>query len=187
MKVSASTIIAFFLASGTSNAFILTNPSVTSTTSITSSTSISAIYHSDVPYSSSVSSDTNPTTTFLTQQLKQQQPKSSSSLSKLSTIQSKLNEGITNYLLIPPASAATTSDTTPPPSPPTKNEIKLLRDAFSALYGERNPEKAEGLLSDAIVAWERQNPDEKAALFRVRGDCYTVSYRSLWLQSACAG
>ena len=160
MRVSVPTLLAFFLAKGTSNAFIITKPT---TTSITSSTSISAIYQSDLPYSSA----SEPT--FLIQQ----QRKVSPSLSKLSTIQTQLSEGIANYLLVPPASAA---DAKPAPSPPTKSEIKLLRDAFSALYGERNPEKAEGLLTDAIAAWERQNPDEKAALFRVRGDCYTVSF-----------
>uniref|UniRef100_A0A7S2UHS8 Uncharacterized protein n=1 Tax=Attheya septentrionalis TaxID=420275 RepID=A0A7S2UHS8_9STRA len=55
--------------------------------------------------------------------------------------------------------------------PPTDAEIKLLQSGLGALYGERNPAKAEPILSEAIVAWERQPPDEKAALYRVRGDC----------------
>jgi hypothetical protein len=58
--------------------------------------------------------------------------------------------------------------------PPTDAEIKLLQSGLGALYGERNPAKAEPILSEAIVAWERQPPDEKAALYRVRGDCQMV-------------
>lgn len=167
MRVPVSTFIAFVLNASISNAFIITKPTNTATISISSSTSISAISPSDAPYTSS--SSEKPI--FSIQQI--QTPKSFKT-QQLSYIQSQLTEGITNYLLVPPASAA--SDTTP--SPPTKSEIKLLRDAFSALYGERNPEKAEGLLTDAITAWERQNPDEKAALYRVRGDCYMVSFIS---------
>jgi hypothetical protein len=81
-----------------------------------------------------------------------------------------LTKGIFDFL-VPPAHAA---DTTSSPKPPTNAEIKLLREAFAALYGERNPEKAEGLLGEAITSWERQAPDERAALNRVRGDCYMV-------------
>ena len=84
----------------------------------------------------------------------------------LTSPSSLLSQGITNYILIPPASAAETV------KPPSNAEIKLLREAFAALYGERNPTKAEELLTQAISAWERQPPDEKAALYRVRGDCY---------------
>jgi hypothetical protein len=64
--------------------------------------------------------------------------------------------------------------TTPTQTPPTNEEIKLLREALGAIYGERNPEKALVLLTRAIVAWERQPPDERAALYRVRGDCFMV-------------
>ena len=85
------------------------------------------------------------------------------------TIQSQILPSIRDWLL-PPAYAADA----PAPKPPTNEEIKLLRDALGAIYGERNPTKAEELLSKAIVAWERQPPDEKAALYRVRGDCYMV-------------
>ena len=77
-----------------------------------------------------------------------------------------------DFILVQPASAAETTSSSV--KPPTNAEIKLLREAFGAFYGELNPEKAEGLLSEAITAWERQPPDEKAALYRVRGDCYTV-------------
>ena len=69
--------------------------------------------------------------------------------------------------LVPPAYAADVK-------PPTNDEIKLLRSALGALYGERDPEKAEELITKAISAWERQAPDERAALYRVRGDCYTA-------------
>mmetsp|Transcript_20498 Transcript_20498/g.30190 ORF Transcript_20498/g.30190 Transcript_20498/m.30190 type:complete len:445 (+) Transcript_20498:79-1413(+) len=79
----------------------------------------------------------------------------------------ELMEGIKSFLLPPPAFAATTN-----PKPPSNDEIKLLRSALGALYGERNPEKAEVLLTEAVQAWQRQNPDERAALYRVRGDCY---------------
>jgi len=70
--------------------------------------------------------------------------------------------------LIPPANAAVSTAS----NPPTAEEVKLLRNAFEALYGERNPAKAEDLLNKAIDAWERQPPDERAGLYRVRGDCY---------------
>lgn len=79
-----------------------------------------------------------------------------------------LVNGIREWL-IPSANAATTAA-----APPTAGEVKLLRDAFGALYGERNPTKAEELLSQAIKAWERQTPDERAGLYRVRGDCFAV-------------
>ena len=97
--------------------------------------------------------------------------------------ENQLTKGIQNFI-IPPANAAsdvTTSvsktssistSTTKPPSPPTETEIKLLREALGAFYGERNMDKAQELLSKAIVAWERQPPDERAALYRVRGDVY---------------
>lgn len=78
-----------------------------------------------------------------------------------------LLQGIQEWL-VPPANAATA------PKPPTDSEIKLLRSAFEALYGVRDAEKAETLLTQAITAWERQPPDERAALYRVRGDCYTA-------------
>jgi len=77
-----------------------------------------------------------------------------------------LLHGIREWL-IPSANAADSS------TPPTADEVKLLREAFEVLYGERNPAKAEGLLSKAITAWESQPPDERAGLYRVRGDCYT--------------
>jgi len=80
---------------------------------------------------------------------------------------SPLATGIREWL-IPSANAATTTAA----PPPTAGEVKLLREAFEALYGARNPTKAEALLSQAITAWERQPPDERAGLYRVRGDCF---------------
>jgi len=59
---------------------------------------------------------------------------------------------------------------------PTNTEIKLLRSALDVVYGEKNPSKALPLLSDAITAWKNKAPDERAALYRVRGDCFLVCY-----------
>eukprot|EP00522_Entomoneis_paludosa_P008767 CAMPEP_0172447598 /NCGR_PEP_ID=MMETSP1065-20121228/6874_1 /TAXON_ID=265537 /ORGANISM="Amphiprora paludosa, Strain CCMP125" /LENGTH=406 /DNA_ID=CAMNT_0013198935 /DNA_START=45 /DNA_END=1268 /DNA_ORIENTATION=- len=60
-------------------------------------------------------------------------------------------------------------------SPPTKAEIQLLRQAFSEFYGvTRDLAKSEELLNQVIAAWERQAPDERAGLYRVRGDCYSA-------------
>jgi len=78
---------------------------------------------------------------------------------------STLAQGARDFL-VPPAFAADKV------KPPTNDEIKLLREALGAIYGERNPEKAVELLTKALVSWERQPPDERAALYRVRGDCY---------------
>jgi tetratricopeptide (TPR) repeat protein len=97
--------------------------------------------------------------------------------------ENQITKGIQNFIL-PPANAANdlsnsvsksaSSMTTPSLSspPPTEIEIKLLREALGAFYGERNMEKAQELLTKAINAWERQPPDELAALYRVRGDVY---------------
>ena len=80
---------------------------------------------------------------------------------------------IKEWLKPEPAYAADIKSSTQT-KPPTAEEVDLLRGALGALYGEKNPVKAEPLLNQAIVAWERQNPDEQAALYRVRGDCYMV-------------
>lgn len=58
------------------------------------------------------------------------------------------------------------------PAPPTKEEVNLLRQAFASFYGTgRDFDVAEDLLTKTITAWERQAPDERAGLYRVRGDC----------------
>ena len=94
---------------------------------------------------------------------------------ELETISSQaLLQGVREWL-VPSAYAAGKTEALAQPKPPTADEVKVLRDAFEALYGERNPIKAEVLLSQAIKAWERQPPDEQAGLYRVRGDCYAVS------------
>ena len=87
--------------------------------------------------------------------------------------QTPLSAGINAWMqenvLIPPANAADSA------APPSKAEIKLLREAFAAFYGvERDSPLAEKLLSEAIEAWQRQPADERAGLYRVRGDVYMV-------------
>ena len=67
---------------------------------------------------------------------------------------------------VPPANAAEAS------GPPTKNEILTLQKAFAAFYGtQRDPEAALPLLDESVKAFERQPADERAGLYRVRGDC----------------
>jgi hypothetical protein len=81
--------------------------------------------------------------------------------------ETSLSDGIREWL-VPSASAADAN-------PPTQDEIKLLREALATFYGmDRDFEKSEKLLTKAIDAWQRQPPDEKAGLYRVRGDCYMV-------------
>ncbi|OEU18071.1 hypothetical protein FRACYDRAFT_238504 [Fragilariopsis cylindrus CCMP1102] len=60
------------------------------------------------------------------------------------------------------------------PQPPTKEEILTLQKAFSAFYGpSRSPSIALPLFDDSIQSFERSNQpaDERAGLYRVRGDC----------------
>merc|ERR1712071_293692 len=76
-----------------------------------------------------------------------------------------------------PPSAFAADDMNPSPSPPSNEEVNLLRTALGTVYAEKNPTKAEPLLSKAITAWERQNPDERAALYRVRATVYMVLNR----------
>ena len=70
----------------------------------------------------------------------------------------------------------TTTTTTSIPTttgPPTKDEIQILQDAFGAFYGApRDPTTALPLLDQAITAFARQAPEERAGLYRVRADCY---------------
>lgn len=58
--------------------------------------------------------------------------------------------------------------------PPTNEQVLLLRSAFSEMYGSKsqpnNYLKANELLTQAIAAWS--SADERAALYRVRGDSY---------------
>jgi hypothetical protein len=83
---------------------------------------------------------------------------------------------IQDVLSVPPASAAEQ-----PQAPPlTKQEISMLREAFAAFYGtNRDPPRALELLSEVIDAWQRQPPDERAGLYRVRADCYMAVSKPL--------
>lgn len=79
-----------------------------------------------------------------------------------------LQQGVSVWL-----SAAASTNTAP--TPPSKENIALLRSAFSEFYGlNRDLTKSEDLLSQAIAVWQNQAPDELAGLYRVRGDCYTL-------------
>ena len=60
-------------------------------------------------------------------------------------------------------------------SGPSKADVALLRSAFAEFYGvNRNLEKSLDLLTQAIEAWQNQPPDERARLYRARGDCYIL-------------
>ena len=61
---------------------------------------------------------------------------------------------------------------------PTEGEIKILQQALKALYSNKDPFKAEPLLTKAIAAWDdNKPPDERAALYHVRADCYMAMNR----------
>eukprot|EP00587_Corethron_hystrix_P004581 CAMPEP_0113309556 /NCGR_PEP_ID=MMETSP0010_2-20120614/7550_1 /TAXON_ID=216773 ORGANISM="Corethron hystrix, Strain 308" /NCGR_SAMPLE_ID=MMETSP0010_2 /ASSEMBLY_ACC=CAM_ASM_000155 /LENGTH=408 /DNA_ID=CAMNT_0000164827 /DNA_START=104 /DNA_END=1330 /DNA_ORIENTATION=+ /assembly_acc=CAM_ASM_000155 len=96
--------------------------------------------------------------------------------SRFSFSSESLSGGISRWIsdisIVLPANAA--SD----PSPPTNEEVKLLQDAFAALYGvPRDLDRAQSLLSQVIKLWGTQPSDERAALYRVRGDCYLKMQR----------
>ena len=79
------------------------------------------------------------------------------------------NQGqVVNELVgIPPAYAAEGET-----GPPTKDEILTLQKAFAAFYGaQRDPQAALPLLDESVKSFQRQPPDERAGLYRVRGDC----------------
>ena len=70
--------------------------------------------------------------------------------------------------------AAAAVTVTAGPQPPTKDEILTLQKAFSAFYGpSRSPSIALPLFDESIQSFERSNQpaDERAGLYRVRGDC----------------
>lgn len=75
-----------------------------------------------------------------------------------------LAKGVREWL-VPSANAAIEG--------PTNEQIDLLRRAFAALYNEGgSPEVALPLLNDVVEAWAKQPADERAGLYRVRGDCH---------------
>jgi hypothetical protein len=86
-----------------------------------------------------------------------------------STTDSDLVSGVRAFLIAPAL-----AQESPTYASPTNAEIKLLRTAFDAVYGDKNPAKALPLLSDVINIWGDKAPDERAALYRVRGDCLLV-------------
>ena len=105
----------------------------------------------------------------LQQQQQQQTTATSTSTSTLSDRVaewvSRQGETAIELFGVPPASAAESA-------PPTKNEILTLQKAFAAFYGtQRDPESALPLLDESVKAFERQPADERAGLYRVRGDC----------------
>ena len=82
-----------------------------------------------------------------------------------------MTAAIREFLKVQPAFAADTVATAAPP--PSPKEVALLQEALATFYGvNRDVVKAQELLSQAIEAWQKQAPDEQAALYRVRGDCY---------------
>lgn len=89
-------------------------------------------------------------------------------------------EVLSENLGVPPANAAEieadgevdTAVTAVATGPPTKDEIITLQKAFGAFYGpNRDPVIALPLLDESIKSFERQPADERAGLYRVRGDC----------------
>lgn len=71
------------------------------------------------------------------------------------------------WIGVPPAFAA--EEVT---GPPTKDEIITLQKAFAAFYGaQRDPQAALPFLDESVQNFSRQPPDERAGLYRVRGDC----------------
>jgi len=73
----------------------------------------------------------------------------------------------TSFILVADAAGA--------PFEPSKADVLLLRQAFAEFYGpNRDLEKSKELLSEAIERWQKQPADEKAGLYRVRGDCYML-------------
>ena len=80
---------------------------------------------------------------------------------------SRQGQVVNEWIGVPPVFAAEGE-----PGPPTKNEIVTLQKAFAAFYGaQRDPQTALPLLDETIQNFLRQPPDERAGLYRVRGDC----------------
>lgn len=77
------------------------------------------------------------------------------------------------WIGVPPAAAADDEVVVAAATgPPTKDEVLTLQKAFSAFYGaQRDAKTALALLDESVKNFERQPPDERAGLYRVRGDC----------------
>lgn len=84
---------------------------------------------------------------------------------------SQQGQTVNELIGVPPAFAAEDAATTTT-GPPTKDEILTLQKAFAAFYGaKRDPQNALSLLDETVENFQRQPPDERAGLYRVRGDC----------------
>jgi tetratricopeptide (TPR) repeat protein len=62
-----------------------------------------------------------------------------------------------------------------PPPPPSSQDITLLRQALATFYNGNSVDslqQAEVLLTRVVEKWQSQPADERAGIFRVRGDCY---------------
>ena len=105
----------------------------------------------------------------------QQQSSPVASLTTTTTTTSTTQTVATTTITSPMLQGASSWLAAATPEPPTKGEVQLLRQAFAEFYGvNRDLVKSEQLLSQVIEAWERQPADEKAGLYRVRGDCYSA-------------
>lgn len=94
------------------------------------------------------------------------------SFETLSSNNNILENDMKEWLSVSSSSSYSSSMTLSAAAAPSESQIKLLNEALGALYGEKNPAKAETLLGETIEAWSKQAEDELAALYRVRGDCY---------------
>jgi len=82
---------------------------------------------------------------------------------------SKQGQIVNEWIGVPPAFAIEDATAT---GPPTKDEIITLQKAFASFYGaQRDPQAALPLLDETVQNFLRQPPDERAGLYRVRGDC----------------
>jgi len=73
------------------------------------------------------------------------------------------------------AAADTTASAQQPPSSPSDADILLLRQAFAEFYASpetRDLDKSLDLLTQVVDKWRQQPADERAGLYRVRGDCH---------------
>jgi hypothetical protein len=175
MKFSPCLIAAFVGSNQRNNVSFQRNVGETSRTS--SSTALSLLPFANVVTEDLISFTSPKTTTTTSCQLerRQQEQQQSYQPRQKSIMENGVLSWIQNNLLVPPANAATTTATSAAPAPPTKEEIVLLRQAFAAFYGvDRNLEQAQQFFSEAIDSWQRQGPDERAGLYRVRGDVYMV-------------
>jgi hypothetical protein len=80
--------------------------------------------------------------------------------------------------------AAAAATVPPPPQPPSEQDVALLRQAFAQFYGaalSRDLVVSDRLLTQTIDRWEftKQPADERAGLYRVRGDCRMLAAQAV--------